>query len=83
MANVVFGSHSSVIVPQQDRDNIRKFYCDVLGGKITKEEGEGTSFVWEKTSTSCFSMGMSLMRASSCGLRGRSGWRSNPTTWRK
>ena len=40
MANVVFGSHSSVIVPQQDRDNIRKFYCDVLGGKITKEEGD-------------------------------------------
>src|SRR4029077_8301515 len=40
MAKVIFGNHSSVIVPRQDRDNIRKFYCDVLGGKITKEEDE-------------------------------------------
>ena len=38
MANVVFGNHSSVLVPQQDRDNIRKFYCDVLGGKIMKAD---------------------------------------------
>jgi hypothetical protein len=40
MANVIFGNHASVIVPRQDRDSIRKFYCDVLGGKITKEESE-------------------------------------------
>jgi catechol 2,3-dioxygenase-like lactoylglutathione lyase family enzyme len=40
MANVIFGNHSSVIVPRQDRESIRKFYCDVLGGKITKEENE-------------------------------------------
>jgi hypothetical protein len=40
MAKVIFGNHSSVIVPQQDRDSIRKFYCDVLGGKITKAEKE-------------------------------------------
>jgi hypothetical protein len=40
MAKVVFGNHSSVIVPKQDRDSIRKFYCDVLGGKITKSEDE-------------------------------------------
>jgi catechol 2,3-dioxygenase-like lactoylglutathione lyase family enzyme len=40
MAKVIFGNHSSVIVPRQDRDSIRKFYCDVLGGKITKEENE-------------------------------------------
>ena len=40
MAKVISGNHSSVIVPQQDRDNIRKFYCDVLGGKITKEESD-------------------------------------------
>ena len=38
MAKVIFGNHSSVIVPQQDRDNIRKFYCDILGGTITKAE---------------------------------------------
>jgi hypothetical protein len=40
MAKVVFGNHSSVIVPQADRANIRKFYCDVLGGTITKEESD-------------------------------------------
>jgi hypothetical protein len=40
MAKVIFGNHSSVIVPRQDRKNIRKFYCDVLGGKITKEESD-------------------------------------------
>jgi catechol 2,3-dioxygenase-like lactoylglutathione lyase family enzyme len=38
VAKVIFGNHSSVIVPRQDRDSIRKFYCDVLGGKITKAE---------------------------------------------
>jgi len=32
MAKVIFGNHSSVLVPRQDRDSIRKFYCDVLGG---------------------------------------------------
>ena len=38
MAKVIFGNHSSVLVPRQDRDSIRKFYCDVLGGKITKAD---------------------------------------------
>ena len=40
MAKVIFGNHSSVIVPRQDRDSIRKFYCDVLGGKIVNAEDE-------------------------------------------
>jgi hypothetical protein len=40
MAKVIFGNHSSVIVPRQDRDGIRKFYCDVLGGEITKADPE-------------------------------------------
>jgi hypothetical protein len=40
MPKVIFGNHSSVIVPRQDRDSIRKFYCDVLGGKITKADPE-------------------------------------------
>src|SRR5438477_6970904 len=40
MAKVSFGNHSSVLVPRQDRDSIRKFYCDVLGGKITKADPE-------------------------------------------
>jgi catechol 2,3-dioxygenase-like lactoylglutathione lyase family enzyme len=44
MAKAIFGNHFSVIVPMKDRDNIRKFYCDVLGGKITKEENERDYF---------------------------------------
>ncbi len=40
MAKVIFGNHASVLVPQQDRDSIRKFYCDVLGGQITKADPE-------------------------------------------
>lgn len=40
MAKVIFGNHSSVIVPIKERDNIRKFYCDVLGGKITLAQDE-------------------------------------------
>ena len=40
MAKAIFGNHSSVIVPRQDRYSIRKFYCDVLGGTITKAEDE-------------------------------------------
>jgi catechol 2,3-dioxygenase-like lactoylglutathione lyase family enzyme len=40
MAKVIFGNHSAVIVPRQDRDSIRRFYCDVLGGKITKADPE-------------------------------------------
>jgi hypothetical protein len=40
MAKVIFGNHSSAQVPRQDRDNIRKFYCDVLGGKIMKVDPE-------------------------------------------
>ena len=40
MAKVTFGNHASVIVPRQDRDSIRKFYCDVLGGTITKAQDD-------------------------------------------
>jgi len=40
MARVIIGNHSSVIVPRQDRESIRKFYCDVLGGRITKEQDD-------------------------------------------
>ena len=40
MGDVIFGNHSSVLVPQQDRDSIRKFYCDVLSGKIMKADPE-------------------------------------------
>ena len=40
MAKVSFGNHSSVIVPRQDRESIRKFYCDVLGGTITQAQDD-------------------------------------------
>jgi catechol 2,3-dioxygenase-like lactoylglutathione lyase family enzyme len=40
MAKVIFGNHASVLVPHKDRDNIRAFYCDVLGGRITKADPE-------------------------------------------
>jgi hypothetical protein len=40
VAKAVFGNHSSVLVPRQDRDSIRRFYCDVLGGKIMKADPE-------------------------------------------
>src|SRR5690242_1052569 len=40
MARIIFGNHSSVIVPRHDREGIRKFYCDVLGGEITKADPE-------------------------------------------
>jgi hypothetical protein len=41
MARVISGNHSSVLVPRQDRDNIRRFYRDVLGGKIMNTDPEG------------------------------------------
>ena len=40
MAGVIFGNHSSVLVPRQDRERIRKFYCGVLGGQLTKSDQE-------------------------------------------
>src|SRR5882724_10481414 len=36
MAKIVFGNHSAVRVLHSERDKIRKFYCDVLGGKIMR-----------------------------------------------
>ena len=40
MDKVVFGNHSSVLVPLPERDRIRRFYCDVLGGKVTQADPE-------------------------------------------
>ena len=40
MAKVTMGNHSSVLVPRQDRDRIREFYCGVLGGEVTKADPE-------------------------------------------
>ncbi len=40
MAKVVMGNASAITVPRRDRDSIRRFYCEVLGGKIVKEDNE-------------------------------------------
>jgi catechol 2,3-dioxygenase-like lactoylglutathione lyase family enzyme len=40
MAEITFGNHSSVLVRTQDRDTIRGFYCDVLGGEVTQADPE-------------------------------------------
>ena len=37
MAKVTVGNHSAARVPRADRDRIRQFYRDVLGGEITRE----------------------------------------------
>lgn len=73
MAKVFFGNHMSVIVPLQDRDSIRKFYCDVLGGMITKGEGD-RDFVHLGDDFYVFLYGMSRMRTSSSGRLDRCGW---------
>jgi catechol 2,3-dioxygenase-like lactoylglutathione lyase family enzyme len=44
VAKVVLGNHSAVLVPRQDRDRIRKFYCDVLGCKVTRELDQKDDF---------------------------------------
>ena len=40
MSVAAFGNHSAVTVSRQDRDSIRKFYGDILGGEIVKEDNE-------------------------------------------
>jgi catechol 2,3-dioxygenase-like lactoylglutathione lyase family enzyme len=40
MAKVSFGNHASVQVPLRDRASILQFYCDVLGGQVTKADPE-------------------------------------------
>jgi hypothetical protein len=83
MANAIFGNHSSVIVPRQDRDSIRRFYCDVLGGKIMKADPERDFVRLGESFYIGFLYGNVPTRASSYGLQDRSGWKSSPTTWRK
>jgi catechol 2,3-dioxygenase-like lactoylglutathione lyase family enzyme len=44
MTKVVFGNHSAVRVPRTERDRIRTFYRDVLGGEITRESDQKDDF---------------------------------------
>jgi Glyoxalase-like domain len=48
MAKVIFGNASAITVPRQDRDSIRRFYRDVLSGKIVKEDNEKDIFHLEE-----------------------------------
>jgi hypothetical protein len=38
MTKVIFGNHSSVLVPRKDRDVINQFYVKVLGGKLMQAD---------------------------------------------
>jgi len=49
MTKVISGNHSSVMVPRECRNDICKFYCDVLGGKGTKEESDRDFLCLEET----------------------------------
>jgi catechol 2,3-dioxygenase-like lactoylglutathione lyase family enzyme len=40
MPKVIIGNASAITVPRKDRDGIRRFYRDVLGGTIVKEDNE-------------------------------------------
>jgi len=40
MAKVTVGNASAIMVPREDRESVRRFYCDVLGGTIVKEDSE-------------------------------------------
>jgi hypothetical protein len=64
MAKVILGNHAAVFVPLQDRDRVRKFYRDVLGGKITSEEDQKDLFRIGDNFYLGFSMGITLTRAS-------------------
>ena len=37
MTQVILGNHSAVRVARAEKDRIRRFYRDVLGGTITRE----------------------------------------------
>ena len=37
MTKVIFGNHSALRVARTERDKIRKFYCEILGGELTRE----------------------------------------------
>ena len=40
MSKVIFGNRSSVLMSRHDRDPIRKVYCDILGGQVTRADPE-------------------------------------------
>jgi len=37
MVKVILGNHEAVVVPRQERDEVRRFYGDILGFRATRE----------------------------------------------
>jgi hypothetical protein len=48
MAKVIIGNASAITVPRQCRDSIHRFYCDVLGATIVKEDNDKDIFRLEE-----------------------------------
>jgi hypothetical protein len=48
MAKAIIGNASAITVPRQDRESVRRFYCDALGGAIVKEDNEKDIFRLEE-----------------------------------
>ena len=48
MTKVIIGNASAITVPRDERESIRKFYSDVLGGKIVKEDNDKDIFRLEE-----------------------------------
>ncbi len=57
MRKVTVGNASAITVPRQDRDSIRNFYCDILGGKIVKYDDEKDIIRLEDDFYICFRYG--------------------------
>jgi hypothetical protein len=38
MTKVIFGNHSSILVPRKDRNGINQFYVEVLGGQLMQAD---------------------------------------------
>jgi hypothetical protein len=83
MAKVIIGNASAITVPRQDRDSIRRFYCDVFGGTIVKEDNEKDIFRLQEDFYILFRYKDVPDESDSYGRQDRSGCKSNPTTWKK
>jgi hypothetical protein len=61
MPTAIFGNHSSVIVPREDRDAIGRFYCEQMRRRTRDSALSGNSSCPTLTSTS------RLRAGSACG----------------
>ena len=47
LARIIFGNHTAVFAARSERDRIRKFYCHVLGCKVSVNTDEVDRFQWD------------------------------------